>query len=272
MSSATGRVAFSAISDSQSSGGSSVPPLPFDRPSAMEFVSARAQFLDRFLSSWPLKPFTSVLDAGTGVGHFARHVSRNKNLRVVGLDARSSNVLEASRRSPEIEFRVCDVESSTFAEQGEFDLVLALGLLYHLENPFRAIRNLAIATRDAIVVESLIAPGRSPKGWLLDEFPGDDQALASVAWHLTETGIAKLLYRAGISHVYRAKFKPPHREFHGGLFRRQTRAFVIGTRGPLQSQEFTRIPEPSICLDRAYYLRWPLRDMLRPVLKWNRRK
>jgi SAM-dependent methyltransferase len=246
------------------------PQLPFDCPSAVQFASARAQFLDRFLSSWPGQPFKTALDAGTGVGYFAGHLSHNCKFQVLGLDARPSNIEEAQRRNPKVEFRVGDVESEDFAKYGEFDLVVALGLIYHLENPFRAIRNLVAASRDAVVVESLIAPGRTSKGWLLDEFPGDDQALAYVAWHLTEAAIAKLLYRSGIPHVYRAGFKPDHPEFRGGFFRRPTRAFVIGTRTPLASADYQRISESFMLLDRAYHFRWPLRDLLGLALKWKR--
>jgi SAM-dependent methyltransferase len=246
------------------------PQLPFDRPSAVQFVNARTQFLARFLSTWPGQPFKTVLDSGTGVGYFAEYLTRNYNLKVVGLDARVSNVEEAQRRNPEVEFRVGDVESAEFEKHGQFDLVLALGLIYHLENPFRAIRNLVAASRDAIVVESFIAPGRRPKAWLLDEFPGDDQALANVAWHLTEAAIAKLLYCSGIPHVYRARFKPQHPEFYGRLLRRPTRAFLIGTRTTLAPEDYRRIPEPRLFLDRAYHFRWPLRDLLGRALAWKR--
>jgi SAM-dependent methyltransferase len=245
--------------------------LPFDTPAALRFASARAQFLDRFLSSWKGRPFRTVLDAGTGIGYFAGHLVRNYNFQVLGLDARTSNVEEAQKRNPQVEFSVGDVESSEFASHGKFDLVLALGLIYHLENPFRAIRNLADASRNAIVIESLVAPGRKARGWLMDEFPGDDQALAYVAWHLTELGIVKLLYRSGIPNVYRPRFKPPHLEFRGKFLKRPTRVFVIGSRLPLESDDYEYIPEPVALLDRAYYFRWPVRDLMRWLLTLKRR-
>jgi SAM-dependent methyltransferase len=246
--------------------------LPFDTPAAIRFASARAQFLDRFLSSWKGRPFKTVLDAGTGVGYFAGHLVRNYNFQVLGVDARVSNVEEAQKRNPQIEFRLGDVESSEFANHGKFDLVLALGLIYHLENPFRAIRNLADASRDAIVIESLVAPGRrKARGWLLEEFPGDDQALAYVAWHLTELGIVKLLYRSGIPNVYRPRFKPLHLEFRGNFLKRPTRVFVIGSRLPLQSDHYEYIPEPVSFVDRSYYFRWPVRDLVRWLLTLKRR-
>ena len=245
--------------------------LPFDTPSALQFASARAKFLERFLLSWPGQPFKTVLDSGTGVGYFAGHLARTYNLQVLGLDARISNIEEARKRNPSVEFGVGDVESSEFGNGRKFDLVLALGLIYHLENPFRAIRNLVDAARDAIVIESLVAPGRKARGWLIDEFPGHDQALAYVAWHLTESGIVKLLYRSGIPNVYRPRFKPLHREFRGSLLKRPTRAFVIGSQIPLESSDYEHIPEPVALLDRAYYFRWPVRDLMRWMLTLKRR-
>lgn len=248
------------------------PSLPFDQPSAVEFARARALFLDRFLAFWTGPALNTAFDAGTGVGFFAGHLAEHHRLRVTASDARPSNVEEARRRHPDIEIFVGDVEDPGLVTRGAFDIVTAFGLLYHLENPFRAVRNLAAMARHVLIIESLIAPGRKARAWFLDEFTGEDQAPNYVAWHLTETGIVKLLYRAGIPNVYRARFRPPHIQFRGNLFRRQTRALVIGSRIPLAPDQFERFSEPTYRLDRAYYLRLPGRMLLRPLLEWRDRK
>ena len=244
--------------------------LPFDLPSAMEFAAARALFLDRFVESWTGPALKTAFDAGTGLGFFAGHLAEQHRLRVTASDVRASNVEEARRKHPGVEFFVGDVEDPGLVTRGAFDIVTALGLLYHLENPFRAVRNLAAMARHVLVIESLVAPGRGARAWFLDEFEGEDQAPNYVAWHLTEAGIVKLLYRAGLPNVYHARFHPPHIQFRGSLFRRQTRVFVIGSRVPLASKQFKRISEPTYRLDRAYYLRWPGRTLLRPLLEWRR--
>lgn len=246
-----------------------VSPLTFDQPSALEFAGVRALFLDRFVACWTGPPLETAFDVGTGVGFFAGHLAEHHRLRVTASDVRASNVEEARRRHPGVEFFVGDVEDPELVTRGAFDIVTAFGLLYHLENPFRAIRNLAAVTRYALVIETVIAPGRGARAWLLDEFEGEDQAPNYVAWHLTEAGIVKLLYRCGMPHVYRARFRPPHIQFRGGLFHRQARAFVIGSRVQLSPEQFKRISEPTYRLDRAYYLRLSGRTLLRPLLEWR---
>lgn len=247
-------------------------PLPFDLPSAQEFAEARAAFLDRFLAFWPGPVLATAFDAGTGVGFFAGHLARRHGLRVTASDARASNVEEARRRHPNVEFFVGDVEDPALVNRGEFDIVTALGLLYHLENPFRAVRNLAAITRRVLIIESLIPPTRSAQAWFLDEFAGEDQASNYVAWHLAEAAIVKLLYRAGIPYVYRARFRPSNVQFRGNLFRRRTRGFVFGSRVRLDKARFERLAEPFHRLDRSYYLRWPARLLLQPLLAWRHRR
>lgn len=247
-------------------------PLPFDLPSAQEFAESRAAFLDRFLALWPGPALATAFDAGTGVGFFAGHLARHHGFRVTAFDARASNVEEARRRHPDVEFIVSDVEDPALVNRGEFDMVTALGLLYHLENPFRAVRNLAAITRHILIIESLFPPARSAQAWFLDEFTGEDQAPNYVAWHLTEAAIVKLLYSAGIPHVYRARFRPSHVQFRGSFLRRRTRGFVFGSRVHLDPARFERLAEPFRPLDRSYYLRWPGRLLLQPLLEWRYRR
>ena len=247
-------------------------PLPFDVPSAQNFAEARADFLDRVLAFWPGPALATAFDAGTGVGFFAGHLARRHGLQVMASDARASNVEEARRRHPNVGFFAGDVEDPALVKRGEFDVVAALGLLYHLENPFRAVRNLAAITRHLLIIESLLAPARTAQAWFLDEFAGKDQAPNYVAWHLTEAAIVKLLYRAGIPHVYRARFRPSHVQFRGTFFRRRTRGFVLGSRVQLDPARFERLAERFYRLDRSYYLRWPARLVLQPLLEWRYRR
>lgn len=246
------------------------PTLPFDQPQTMELSRVRALFLDRFFENWKGPELLTALDVGTGAGCFAGYLDERHHLRVTASDVRASNVDAARNRYPNVQFFVADVEDPRITTRGPFDIVTAMGLLYHLENPFRALRNLAAMARHVLVIESVIAPGRDARAWFLDEFDGEDQAVNYVAWHLTEAGIVKLLYRAGMPNVYRARLRPAHIEFRGGVLRRKTRVLVIASRAPLPSQHFVRFSEPTYCLDRAYYLRLVGRIMLRPFLQWRR--
>ncbi|MCS7162182.1 MAG: class I SAM-dependent methyltransferase [Bacteroidia bacterium] len=91
----------------------------------------------------------SALDVGAGVGYFSRFL-KDKGLEVVGIEGREENVREARRRHPDIQFLCRNVEDPSLPEIGSFDLVLAFGLLYHLENPFAAVRNLAKMTKKVL--------------------------------------------------------------------------------------------------------------------------
>jgi hypothetical protein len=56
------------------------------------------------------------------------------------------NVTEARRRFPHLPFAEADIEAPEITRLGKFDVVLCLGLLYHLESPLLAIRRLQTLT------------------------------------------------------------------------------------------------------------------------------
>ena len=242
----------------------------FDTQFARTFAETRAIYLDRLINNWRGPGLSSALDVGTGAGYFASHLSEQHGLQVTALDVRISNIEEAQRRHPNLRFVEADVEDRAIVDLGKFDLITAMGLFYHLENPFRAARNLADMTNSLLVVESIIAPGRGSRAWILDEYPGEDQARFYVAWHLTEAGLAKLLYRAGMPYVYRARFSPANLQFRGGILRRRTRTILIGSRIQLPTPEFQMISESHYHLDRAYYCRPIVREVFRHLLEMRR--
>ncbi len=109
-----------------------------------------------------LKPalgLRNALDAGCGVGFFAQTLTE-LGLETRGFDGRFENVVEARKRFPQIAFERGDIESAEIAALGTFDLVLCFGLLYHLENPMRAIRHLRALTGQGLLIESMCVPGR----------------------------------------------------------------------------------------------------------------
>ena len=87
-------------------------------------------------------------------------------------DARENNIVEARSRHPGIDFRVADAEGVSLATLGTVDLVICFGLLYHLENPLGAIRNLHALTGKLLVLESMSVPEEQPFLFLQDEPPG----------------------------------------------------------------------------------------------------
>ena len=93
------------------------------------------------------------------------------HLDVLALDGRAENIEEARSRVPGVEFRLADAEDSAVRALGKFDLTLCFGLLYHLENPFAAIRNLFALTRKIALVEGVCLPWDEPTLGVLDEGP-----------------------------------------------------------------------------------------------------
>src|SRR5215472_13242699 len=120
---------------------------PFDQREYRRLIEARGETIQRVVSTLKTSMnLTTAVDAGCGVGFFSRTLTEC-GLDTCGFDARTENVEESRRRFPEIAFGQGDVEDEGISHIGRFDLVLCFGLLYHLESPLRAIRNLHSMTR-----------------------------------------------------------------------------------------------------------------------------
>ncbi len=117
-------------------------------------------------------PGASVLDLACNEGWFSHRMLELGASRVLGLDIREVNVRRAelvARRlgySPEqLEFRQADVFELDPAEIGQFDVVLLLGLIYHVENPMGAIRIARACTRRLCVIEAQLTTQDEPIEW-----------------------------------------------------------------------------------------------------------
>lgn len=230
----------------------------FDEPASLQINAARAEFLRRSLQSLEPLDIVTAADIGCGVGHFSG-VLEQAGMRVTAVDGRDENVSEAQRRVPGVATAVLDVESPTLAELGKFDFVLCYGLLYHLENPFAAVRNLGSITEKALLIESVCAPGRSPLAVLYDEDHDVDQGLRYYAMIPTETWLVKALYISGFEHVYRTRVPPAHRDFTPSLSKRKRRTVLLATRAP--------VIEPTWCAAEEPTTRKYIWDRLGPALE-----
>ena len=199
----------------------------FDRKWTRDFTGIRQKFIAEFLGSvQPQMALGSALDVGCGVGDFSKFLS-DLGFCVIAVDGREENVTEAKRRYPEITYRVANVEDLPVAEMGTFDLVLCLGLLYHLENPFRAIRNLHSLTGRILFIETMCVPNSETTMELLDEGHGEDQGLNYVAFYPSESSFIKMLYRAGFPFVYRFEQLPAHELYTKTLWRKRLRTMLV---------------------------------------------
>ena len=127
---------------------------------------------------------------------------------------------------------------------GTFDLVVCFGLLYHLENPLLAIRNLRALTGKLMLLESMSVPDDQPFLFLLDEPAGEDQSLRSVSCYPSEGAIIKMAYRAGFPNVYKFRELPAHEDFRSGIGRARARTVIAASMQALDSPLVELAPEP----------------------------
>lgn len=96
-----------------------------------------------------------VLDIGCWDGFYAYEAER-RGAEVVAVDCWRPETFFAAKRalnSP-IEFHEMSVYEISQARLGSFDIVLFLGVLYHLRHPLLALERVAEVTRDTAVIES----------------------------------------------------------------------------------------------------------------------
>ena len=109
----------------------------------------------------------TVLDVGCNAGFYSIEAKRRGAQRVLGVDGQRQHVRQASFVRQvlglDIEYRRINVYDLTSHRVGEFDVVLALGLLYHLKHLVLAIENLYEVTGDLLIIETAIMPpARTP--------------------------------------------------------------------------------------------------------------
>lgn len=154
----------------------------------------------------------SVLDVGSGVGHLAQFFV-GRGCRVVSVDARTSNIESLRSRYRGLEARVLDVESEPLGTLGSFDVVFCYGLLYHLEDPLAALRNIASVCEGTLLLETIVCDHSEPVLVLVDESVVSNQALSGLGCRPSPAYVTMALNRAGFPHVYAPCEPPDHPEF-----------------------------------------------------------
>lgn len=133
----------------------------------------------------------TVLDVGAWNGAFSIEAKRRGATRVVALDHATWNSPEfRGRETFDLAVKACGVEIEafdqdldvpqlsladllSFAKVPAFDIVLYLGVFYHLKNPLAATRELAAITRETMVLETVLdAPSETRPGMIF--YPGDE--------------------------------------------------------------------------------------------------
>lgn len=102
-----------------------------------------------------------VLDLGCLEGYFSLRCALN-GADALGVDAKEVNVkkcefVKSVLGVSNLRFALDDAMKVTRQRYGSFDLVLALGLLYHLDDPFTFLGQVAELCKDFLVLDTLVA-------------------------------------------------------------------------------------------------------------------
>ena len=114
-------------------------------------------------------------------------------------------------RRSRVEQLVADFMTVDLAEVGQFDVVFFLGVLYHFEEPFRALRRLSLLTRELAVIETaaVYLPAHEDVG--VFEFYESSELGADIGnWFAPNlTGLTKACRAAGFREVRATSPYPP---------------------------------------------------------------
>lgn len=105
---------------------------------------------------------TRVLDTACNEGWFSFEVAKLGAKEVVGFDAREVNIrkaelVQAQAGASNVTFHVDNIFNVSPERYGTYDLVMCLGLMYHLEDPMGALRRLRSVATDFCVIETEVA-------------------------------------------------------------------------------------------------------------------
>ena len=111
-----------------------------------------------------------VLDIGAWDGWFSFEMER-RGASVLAVDsAKNTRLLEAKALlGSRIDYHIADICRLTAADVGTFDIVLFLGVLYHLKHPLLALENVCGMCQDMACIESFVTDG-DPNGIPAMEF------------------------------------------------------------------------------------------------------
>ena len=144
-----------------------------------------------------------VLDIGTWDGWFAFEMER-RGADVSAIDniEQPAFYLARDRLGAKVDYRVMDVCQLSVADVGRFDLVLFLGVLYHLKHPLLGLEKVCEVTRDMAIVESYViddglpAAGEAASAPVMEFYEEDELANRLDNWIGPNTACLLALCRA----------------------------------------------------------------------------
>lgn len=153
----------------------------------------------------------TVLDIGAWDGAFSFEAERRGAKRVVALDLCPSPGFELARRvlKSRVEFREADITTADPQEIGSYDVVLFMGVIYHVPNPFDLLERVGRMTRDLMILET-----DTTRNWTLKpvaEFRGSRAAYfnPSENWWIPNVRCVEEMLKAAGFERFEQVFGPP---------------------------------------------------------------
>jgi len=169
----------------------------------------------------------SVLDIGAWNGGFSVEAVRRGAVRVLALDNytwnheifRGRETFEIVCRATGAKIEAADINLDQprlkLSHLGEFDVVLFLGVFYHLMNPIGALWEIVPLVRELLIVETYIEPTTDPRP-LMVFYPGAELVGDPTNWWGPNTALMiELLRAAGFPRIEVSAGAAPDRQvFH----------------------------------------------------------
>jgi len=107
-----------------------------------------------------------AVDLASHQGYFTVKTGQMGFAQVLGIEARQSHVDDSRLIADiygleQVQFQQADIFDLDARQLGQFDLVMMLGLLYHLEDPVGALRLCHALCKGVCLIETQIVPGLS---------------------------------------------------------------------------------------------------------------
>lgn len=146
----------------------------------------------------------SVLDIGCSTGFWCIQARLAGAENVVGIDASSRNIeganyLKSIVGMEEIEFR----NMNAYEVEGEYDIVLFLGVLYHLDKPIYALEKLRDVTKDIAIVDTTTLATKRAKVKLKWDLPHPQQHTNHLSFRPSLGAVFVMLNHVGFKDVER---------------------------------------------------------------------
>lgn len=163
----------------------------------------------------------SVLDIGAWHGYFSFECERRGAARVMAIDRFAwdkfgmNEFLKAhTRLASRVEYQHLDVHNLDPDILGQFDLVLMLGVFYHLRNPLAALERINRVTKKLLICEThVLLPFIHERYPLVPFFPGDERVAEQnhdLCGIPTMAALTEMLQFAGFGSVD-VKYRPSFR-------------------------------------------------------------